>query len=418
MLNYEIVPIPSIEEGHIDRDRIFDGDRVPKEYFCPICEYLLWNPRSCSSCQHLFCQKCIQMWIEYENNGRKCPFRCEPFEDRRCSSSIECLLSRLNIHCRNCEFGCSEIVCYDQLEYHENVECKYLSQRCSQCDKLILVSKLSEHRQIVGLCIPSLIKCTICQNYIQKYYFREHFNECCRERINEFIQRTSKDKNLLRITNDKTEISNNQLGFFQPKTNSNLKGVDELRLSREHNFGHLYNILMTLKFILLNWRKLPFFLFVFGTIGFFEFVMLIFAVYIYFSHWIITHDYCGPIFVILLSSISSYVSSIIFQFISDKILILFFGTFIFVNGCSNKVSIEILEIDFLFNRQLISIIFCFIGILIIKIILLLIRLYYWSLPIYFTATFLTFIHFYIVFKIHRVYGYTIAITGNQRITIV
>ncbi|CAF4367619.1 unnamed protein product, partial [Rotaria sp. Silwood2] len=45
----------SIEGGDIDRDRIVDGHLLPDEYFCPICRCLLWNPRSCASCQHLFC---------------------------------------------------------------------------------------------------------------------------------------------------------------------------------------------------------------------------------------------------------------------------------------------------------------------------------------------------------------------------
>jgi hypothetical protein len=46
-----LVTISSIEQGYIDRDRIVNGDLVPDEYFCPICEYLLWKSRSCSSCQ-------------------------------------------------------------------------------------------------------------------------------------------------------------------------------------------------------------------------------------------------------------------------------------------------------------------------------------------------------------------------------
>jgi len=79
MANNEIVTISSIEEGDIDRDRVVDGDLVPDEYFCPICQYLLWKSRSCSSCQHLFCEKCIRTWIENPNSGKRCPFRCEPF---------------------------------------------------------------------------------------------------------------------------------------------------------------------------------------------------------------------------------------------------------------------------------------------------------------------------------------------------
>jgi hypothetical protein len=59
--------------SNIDRNRIVNGDLVPDEYFCPICRNLLWKPRSCSTCQHLFCEKCIQTWIENSASGKRCP---------------------------------------------------------------------------------------------------------------------------------------------------------------------------------------------------------------------------------------------------------------------------------------------------------------------------------------------------------
>jgi len=126
MTSNTVVTMSSTEEGDIDRDRIVNGDLVPDEYFCSICEYLLCKPHSCSSCEHLFCQKCIKTWIQNPSNGKRCPFRCEPFEDRRCPPYVQSLLSRLNIYCRNSEFGCKQILSYDQLENHENVKCEYL----------------------------------------------------------------------------------------------------------------------------------------------------------------------------------------------------------------------------------------------------------------------------------------------------
>jgi hypothetical protein len=184
MASNALMTISSIEEGDIDRDRIVDGNLVPDELFCPICRYLLWKPRSCASCQHLFCEKCIQRWIEDPISGKSCPFRCQTFEDRRCSPAIQSLLSRINIHCRNSEFGCSQILRYDQLEYHENVQCQYLSKRCSECNKLILLSTFDEHQRIPGLCIPCPIQCTICKNSFEKSLFREHFHQCSQQQIN------------------------------------------------------------------------------------------------------------------------------------------------------------------------------------------------------------------------------------------
>lgn len=175
--------LPEADEGDIDRDRVVNGDSLLDEYFCPICQYLLWKPRSCSSCQHLFCERCIRTWLESANLYRKCPFRCQPYVDRPCPPSVQSLLSHLNIRCRNSTLGCTQIVPYDRLEYHQNIECQYLSQKCMECNQLVLLLKFEEHQRIVGLCRPSPIKCTICEGFISKNDFCDHFYNCRQRRI-------------------------------------------------------------------------------------------------------------------------------------------------------------------------------------------------------------------------------------------
>jgi hypothetical protein len=264
--------ISSIKEGNIDRDRIVNRDMVIDEYFCSISQYLLWKPRSCSSCQYIlyFVKKCIQTWIKNPNSAKRCPFRCEPFGDRRCPPYVQSLLSRLNIHCRNFEFGCKQIVCYDQLESHENIKCEYLSQQCLVCDKLVLASKLSEHQQIRGLCIPCPIKCIIYQNDIEKSIFREHFDECCQKLTNELIEMSSRHRNSVKLISDQSIRANCGEIFLQGVTNkvelveqekemsrlsTNLKFVDAIRQSKEEKLNYFDNFLLILKLILLNWSK-------------------------------------------------------------------------------------------------------------------------------------------------------------------
>ncbi|CAF3607475.1 unnamed protein product [Rotaria sordida] len=244
-----------MEGGDIDRDQIVDGHLLPDEYFCPICRCLLWNPRSCASCQHLFCQKCIQTWLEYSKNDKTCPFRCQLYDERRCPPSFHSLLSRVKIHCRNAPFGCSEVLAYDSLERHENVECKYLTRTCPECMKLILVSEFIEHIQVAGNCIPCPIRCTICKAFIEKTEFRNHFNECYMNRFNDMFQqfatlrsRTTGQQEILPLT---TEQRNMQLlqtmlntlnSFEEQRQNSrlptNLLGIDTIRQARERGCGH------------------------------------------------------------------------------------------------------------------------------------------------------------------------------------
>jgi hypothetical protein len=42
---------------------------------------------------------------------------------------------------------------------------------------------LNGHQQVAGLCIPCPLKCTICQNHIERSTFRKHFYLCCQKRI-------------------------------------------------------------------------------------------------------------------------------------------------------------------------------------------------------------------------------------------
>ncbi|CAF1327741.1 unnamed protein product [Rotaria sordida] len=233
-----------IEVSGIDRDRIVDEHLVPDEYFCPICQYLLWKPRSCSSCQHLFCEKCIQIWIGNVNSANRCPFRCEPFEDRRCPPYVQSMLNRINIHCRNSSFGCDKVLSYNLLEQHENTECEHLTQQCFDCQKLVLVSKLNEHQQIPGLCIPYPIKCTICQNYISKSLFRDHFHQCCQMKTDQLMDQRYQDEILQTRTNDQLQPPINGMELIQNRIDTiqmyehqrhmsrlptTLKGVDEVR---------------------------------------------------------------------------------------------------------------------------------------------------------------------------------------------
>jgi hypothetical protein len=406
----ELEAMSLIEEGNIDRDRIVDDHLVPDEYFCPICQYLLWKPRSCSSCQHLFCQKCIKMWIENTNSQNKCPFRCESFEERRCPPYVQSLLSRLNIHCRNSSFGCTAVVSYDALKHHESVECKYLTQKCTECEQLILQSKFTEHREFAGLCVPCPIKCTICQNYIEKLIFRDHFHGCCQEKINESLRRANPHETLVPIPTGATVTPHNAMAFFQSMMNTiqlfeqqkqlsrlptTLKGVDAIRRAREQNCGHISHVFLMLKFVLLNWSKIPFLIFHLSTGGFVALGIVILGGYVLFCHWAYKHIYVGPFLILLLTFVSCYFSSISLQLVSDSTMIFSLGILFFLCGCLSRTSLELFEMNILFNKPILNIILCCVGIFIMKLILLLIRLFYWSMPTYLAAGLLTSINFYV-----------------------
>ena len=107
-----------VERVGIDRSSIVtDGaEEVLGDCLCPICYCLLRKPRSCAGCRQVFCEKCIQTWLQ---TRQTCPFRCPVYEDRQCPSEVLSVLSRLKIRCQQNPCGCNRLIPYNQLEEHE-----------------------------------------------------------------------------------------------------------------------------------------------------------------------------------------------------------------------------------------------------------------------------------------------------------
>jgi hypothetical protein len=403
-----------MEEGNIDRDRIVDDHLVPDEYFCPICQCLLWKPRASATCRHLFCQKCIRTWLENPNSGKRCPFRCEAYEERRCSPDVYSVLYHLNISCRNTPLGCTHIVPYTSLEEPENNECEYLTQRCSECEQLVLRSELDEHREIPGLCVPHPLRCVVCKNSIEKSCFMEHFKACWENRLGELFDETTRTHNapipmhnqppqtstygqvliqnwlqMLRLINDQRQMT---------RIPSNLIGADAVRQAREQNCGVFYHIFMMLTFILANGSKASFFILMFSFLGFMNCEYLILRRYNIFLAWSGIHTYQGCCLIMLFSYILNYGIRLAFQSISNLSIIYFFTLFIFLRGCSLPIPIDVFEMNSMINMTKLNIFLYCAGLLTMEIILLLCRFYYWLIPTYLIVGIMSWINFLIAFQ--------------------
>ena len=417
MTNCTIVNLSSLEGGEIDRDRIVDEDLVSEEYFCPVCQYLLWKPRACSSCRHVFCEKCIQTWLDNPISRNKCPFRCEPFQDSPCPTYIQAALLRLDIRCRNASFGCSHIVSYDQLEYHENVQCQFLTKRCVECEQLVLVSKYDEHRRIEGLCHPCPIKCTICQNYFEKAFFRAHFHQCCSNKIEQSMIRAFTYPNRQTADLNQTAepnfiliflqtIANITLLFQQQKQMSRLpsifKGLDAIQRAREQNHGYLYHTGVMIKFFLLNWTHFPFFMFNYLIGIVFHGGLLGLGSYILICRWSCKSFQRGFFSLIFFGWLSIYGTRFICRSFSDLTIIWFAEILRFLFVCAtDRGPLEALEISPLFNKKKLCVVLYCLSLLLMKVILLMIRFYYWLIPTWFAAVLFIGVNWYLALKIYR-----------------
>lgn len=142
--------------GIINIQRTDISDQAPDEYFCSICRCLLWKPRSCSLCLHLFCGKYIQIQIENPSSVNKC------------------------------------------------------------CQRRIILNQIKS------------------------------FNR-----------------------NGQPVAAANKLTHIESRINTIQLIEQQKQTSRKQNCGNLYHILIMLKFLLLNWSKIPFFIFILSASGFF-----------------------------------------------------------------------------------------------------------------------------------------------------
>jgi hypothetical protein len=169
----------SIDQGRIVTDKY----PVLNELFCPICYSLLWKPRSCASCQNLFCNHCIQTWLH--TNPSTCPLCRSPYEEKPAPPFIQSILAHFSIHCRNTSLGCREILPYDLLEQHESVKCNFLTKKCRLCEQIVLLTDNDQHKNVCKLIV---VRCPSCQCDIKTELFERHQNECLQQDSNADVQ--------------------------------------------------------------------------------------------------------------------------------------------------------------------------------------------------------------------------------------
>ncbi|UJR08405.1 hypothetical protein I4U23_012675 [Adineta vaga] len=310
---------------------------------------------------------CCQICQDPISNG-KCPFRCQMYEDRRCPPSIH-------------SFFISHVLSYDLLEQHKTNECNYRTKTCPECDKLVLVSEFDKHCQFTGLCIPlprmdGLLKVPVGVNHLNGVRI-----------LQIFLYNWLNMENLL--------ARQRELGPV-PTT---LTGVDTVTRAREQRCGFLYHILMMLTFILANASKAPCFLFMFSAIGFTTCVQLFLIAYRAIVFWLGFRLYLGIWLLMLFSYICVQGILFFFQTISDLTIIFFFTIIVFLSGCSLRISIEMFEVNPMFDiSSKFAFVLCCTGLVIMKLILLLCRFYFRIISIYFTMGFFAWWNFYVNFR--------------------
>ena len=184
-----------ISNFYYDRENVIENDIDISNLICPICYYILKQPRFCSSNNnsHSYCKECIDKYLEINN---KCPICKNKFENKS-KNEIENELHKLEFKCVFYKEGCNEVINY--LEYFNHIysckynnliyECKiekynYLKKEFEECNYKGNKEEIKEHLKRCGLMKN---KCIFCCENILKIDLKEHFENKCKLGIYKYI---------------------------------------------------------------------------------------------------------------------------------------------------------------------------------------------------------------------------------------
>ena len=170
------------------RENVIEKKIDISNLICPICYYILKQPRFCSlnNNSHSFCKECIDKYLEKNNN---CPICKNNFENK-IKNEIEIELHKLEFKCLFFKEGCTQIINYSEYFNHIH-KCKYnnLLYKC-QIDKYSYIKKEFEKCNFIGnkdeikdhfkVCAFIEYKCIFCNENILKINLKEHIGNKCK----------------------------------------------------------------------------------------------------------------------------------------------------------------------------------------------------------------------------------------------
>ncbi|CAF3577265.1 unnamed protein product [Rotaria sp. Silwood1] len=337
-------------EENIDEKRVVtDTNMLLENVICPICYYILWKPIACGSCKNLLCRKCS------DKNSNLCPFCRVTFQEQSPESNILSLLYNLRIRCYNSSNGCTDIVSYDLLEQHENLECKYISKKCHRCQQRVLIKNIDQHE---NLCEPI------------------YRNECLQERSNE---RVDHRQSIFPMNQFLMEIFNSIFSLGQrPRTTFRNNLYQSAIFNQHHQQNYLVLFWILFKLIVLKPSIIHLVLLKFFIFDMHSFSNIVICILCYIAIWICFPFIRRHLILFVYSELSKNIICFVLTSINDTYFTLYLMLTSFISILINlQLSIHDFHLNNNFEKSLLCILLDFI---LPKLCLLMLRLFFEILP--------------------------------------
>ena len=155
-------------------------EQKSKDFDCPICLQLIWNPFLTACCGNHFCEACVILAKEQSN---QCPFCSEEPIGGITDKKFQRQINELQVYCLHKKHGCSWSGGLGKLTEHLegdkiDGECKFVSVSCSlSCGKQMFRCQLVEH--LADNCPLRPCTCKYC-DYSSTYenVTTTHYTDC------------------------------------------------------------------------------------------------------------------------------------------------------------------------------------------------------------------------------------------------
>jgi WD40 repeat protein len=219
---FHILPF-KYDEFNIDPELVVGDLKFLKpQFICTICKYFVMDPRLCSQCQTIFCQKCISKFSN--QNGQRCPNHCDNFTEVELNKSLKNILNLMEIKCPSNHVDCQSSFIYENFKAHLS-ECQYIVRelKCLCPCNATIKSKL---KSIYELYRGALLKCKICFKFYNPEDSAKHEDnyiiEClmCKKHIlhkDQVNHAKECHKNIEEFYKRRKNKYKNQINYYQNK---------------------------------------------------------------------------------------------------------------------------------------------------------------------------------------------------------
>lgn len=169
--------------GGIKKDYFLEPDeKLFSNITCPICQFIVFEPKLCSKCKVIICKSCIKNYKSHEEvNIVNCPNCRNQLKTEEMEESDLEFLNKLDLRCIYSVIGCYSIIKYKNLRQHiENCEFALYSCGGVNCHFKNVKRKMINH---VTSCKYLPIECELCRSKVERGLLETHLNMLCEKNV-------------------------------------------------------------------------------------------------------------------------------------------------------------------------------------------------------------------------------------------